>query len=269
MTDLLMTVNALLMDGDTTAALAQLDDHLAAHPDDTAARRARAELHVALHTPDHLHAALDDFAHIEAERTANDCLYLARIYDLLGLADPALAVLHAGLALDPTHPRLLQRLAEVLLAQGRFRDSLDQIDKLPRDWRQLQMVGDVLFDLGLAHNMGREQAIIAYTSALDILPLQQWAKPFRARMHLRLANIHQRLGDHKAVEREAAAAAKLIPDEPAVLFYQGWAQVKRGKPERALPLLQKAFAKAADPIRDEFRQTLAADPSCAALLDSL
>lgn len=269
MPDLLPTVNALLMDGDTTAALTLLTDHLDQHPADIDARRARAELYVALHTPDHLRAALDDFAQIEAHRTAEDCLYLARTYERLGLIDPALDILHAGLTLDPTHPRLLQRLAEVLLSQGRFRDSLDQIEKLPPDWRKLQMVGDVLFDLGLAHNMGREQAITAYLSALDLLPIQNWAKPFRARMHLRLANIHQRLGDHKAVEREVAAAAKLIPDEPAVLFYQGWAQVKRGKPERALPLLQKAFAKAADPIKAEFRETLAADPACAALLDSL
>jgi len=268
MSDLIQLVNAFLFDGDTDAALSALNDHLASHPDDADARRLRAETHMVLNSPDDLRAALDDFNALPAP-TPDDSLFMVRAYEQLGLPDQAITVLEAALESDSTHPRLLQRLAEILLAQGRYRDALDQVEKLAPDWRRLQMVGDVLFDLGVAHNMAREHGINAYRSALEIIPIKKWSEPFRARMHLRLANIYQRLGDHKAVEREAAAAAKLIPNEPAVAFYQGWAQVKRGKPAQALPLLQKAFAGASDAVQTEFRQTLAADPACESLLDSL
>jgi len=117
--------------------------------------------------------------------------------------------------------------------------------------------------------MARESAVTAYQAALQIIPIKKWSEPFRARMHLRLANIFQRLNDHKAVEREAAAAAKLIPGEPAVAFYQGWAQVKRGKPAQALTLLKKAFTGASEAVQADFRQTLSADPACESLLESL
>lgn len=268
MSDLLELVNAHLFDGDTQTALATLDAHLSAQPDDAEARRLRAETHMALNTPDHLRAALDDF-HTLTPPSPDDSLFMVRAYEQLGLPDQAITTLEAALILDSTHPRLLQRLAEILLAQGRYRDALDQVEKLAPDWRRLQMVGDVLFDLGLEHNMAREHAVSAYQSALSIIPIKKWSEPFRARMHLRLANIFQRLSDHKAVEREAAAAAKLIPDEPAVAFYQGWAQVKRGKPDQALTLFKKAFNGASDAVRDDFRKTLSADPACESLLDSL
>jgi tetratricopeptide (TPR) repeat protein len=268
MPDLMTTVSAHLMEGETTAALAALDEHLTQHPDDQDARRLRAETHLALGTPDDLRAALDDFAAL-SPHTSDDTLCITRAYERLNLPEQAIEALQAGLALDPTHPRLLQRLAEVLLSVGRYHDALDEIKKLPPDWRKLQMVGDVMFDLGLKEPMARPHCITAYQSALEIIPLQKWSQPFRARMHLRLANVNMRLGDYKAVEREAATVAKLIPNEPAVAFYQGWAQIKRGKPERALPMLKKAFAKASDVVRAEFRAVLADDPECAALLDSL
>jgi tetratricopeptide (TPR) repeat protein len=268
MSDLIELVNAHLFDGDTQAALTALDSHLDAQPDDADARRLRAETHMALNTPDHLRAALDDFNALPAP-TPDDSLFMVRAYEKLGLPDQAISTLEAALALDSTHPRLLQRLAEILLAQGRYRDALDQVEKLAPDWRRLQMVGDVLFDLGLAHNMAREHAVNAYQSALSIIPVAKWSEPFRARMHLRLANVFQRLGDHKAVEREAAAAAKLIPGEPAVAFYQGWAQVKRGKPAQALTLLKKAFTGASEAVQTDFRKTLSADPACESLLESL
>lgn len=268
MSDLLELVNAHLFDGDTHAALTALDAHLSANPDDSDAQRLRAETHMALSTPDHLRAALDDFNALPTP-TADDSLFMVRAYEQLGLPDQAISVLEAALTVDPTHPRLLQRLAEILLMQGRFRDALDQVEKLAPDWRRLQMVGDVLFDLGLAHNMAREHAISAYQSSLNIIPIQKWSEPFRARIHLRLANIFQRLSDHKAVEREAAAAAKLIPGEPAIAFYQGWAQVKRGKPDQALNLLKKAFANASEAVQADFRKTLSADPACESLLESL
>ncbi len=268
MSDLLDLVNAHLMDGDTQTALALMDAHLSAQPDDSDARRMRAETYMALNTPDDLRAALDDFALLTAP-TPDDTLFMVRAYEQLGLPEQSINVLEAGLLADPTHPRLLQRLAEVLTAQGRFRDALDQVEKLAQDWRQLQMVGDVMFDLSVAHNMARESAVTAYQSALQIIPIKKWSEPFRARMHLRLANIFQRLNDHKAVEREAAAAAKLIPGEPAVAFYQGWAQVKRGKPAQALTLLKKAFNGASEAVQADFRQTLSADPACESLLESL
>lgn len=266
--NILDVVNAHLMGGDTESALSALDDHLTAAPDDADARRLRAETRMALNTPDHLRAALDDFNALPS-LTPDDSLFIARAYEQLDLPDQAVTALQTALTLDDSHPRLLQRLAEVLLKQGRYRDALDQVEKLAPDWRRLQMVGDVLFDLGLEHSMGRSHAISAYQSALEIIPIKKWSEPFRARMHLRLANIQQRLGDHKAVEREAAAAAKLIPNEPAVAFYQGWAQVKRGKPDRAIPLLKKALDNAPEAVRAELRESLAADPECAALLESL
>jgi tetratricopeptide (TPR) repeat protein len=106
---LLQRAELLIEGGDLAAALAALDEHLRAHPDDEAARRLR--IAVCLRLPDPQHAALA-LADLDALASFAPADAIAR-WRLLREADPrsAAAALAAGWAAsgDP-------RLAEPLIA---------------------------------------------------------------------------------------------------------------------------------------------------------
>jgi tetratricopeptide (TPR) repeat protein len=263
MTDTIDKAAALLMDGATGEAL-----ELLISDDSTEAVRLRAQIRITLNEADSLRAALTDLDQINPW-TVDDVLYAAVAHQRLDDLDGAQGAIQRGLEAFPAHPRLLERLVDLMRERGDYKAGLDIIERMPKDWRLLQAVGDLMAEWGRTQPAVRGTAKMAYTSALTAMPRGKWTIPFKARLTLAMMGIMMQEGDYEDVAKGIVGAEMMIPGEPALKFYRGWVTARRGQPEKALDYLRAAFEAASEPVRQQFRDALSADSTCRDLLDAL
>lgn len=261
---------AFMATGELDDALAALDPHLAAHPDDAEARRMRAEVHARRPGEASLRAALVDYRALPA-LTSDDALRLSLLDERLGAPDDALSTIAQARAADPVHPRLIERQIGLLRALGRPAEALAVIESLDEaergNWRWQSWAGDLAMQMG---DFARARR--AYALALDGLERAgeamdaRWAGPERARLLLARAESARHLGDAASAEADLNAAAALIPDDPAIGFGRGLLAMLRGDEMAARALIEAALAAAPDVMRAAFIAELRADARFASLM---
>lgn len=253
-----------LLAGELDDALAVLTERLGSAPDDYAARRLRAEIYSTQNTPDSLRASLDDLARLaqDAAPQPDDALLTALVYERLGDLKRAAASLAQAVAAHPDHLRLRQRWMELAFKTGDLTMAQRAVQNVPDDWRLLELAADLTTQYALSTGEDDDllmQADLLYEMALRGLPSGDWGRPFKARILLARAGVNQRLNRPDEVARDAEAAAALIPSEPAVHFYAGWALVKRGSSAAGLARVKRALRAASEPVRDALWQSIARD----------
>jgi tetratricopeptide (TPR) repeat protein len=88
----------------------------------------------------------------------------------------------------------------------------------------------------------RERAPEAYRKALALGEGQRKINPRNANMLSYLAGYHAMLGDTRAAHEEIAAALRLMPRDPEVLYYLGLVCAQLGEKEKAIEALQHSVA---------------------------
>ncbi|MBK8136425.1 MAG: hypothetical protein IPK52_11390 [Chloroflexi bacterium] len=250
-----------LLAGEVEDALAALTVRLGAAPDDSAARRLRAETYTAQNTSESLRAALKDSMAIKAP-TPDDDLRVAVIYERLGDLPRAAAALETAVRIYPDNLRLRQRWMEIAFKTGNLSMAREAVQGVADDWRMLEQAADLT--VGYASATGEDdelltQAVALYDHALRELPSGEWNRPFRARLFLARAGVYLRLNMPDEVAHDADSAAKLIPSEPACHFYVGWSLVKRGSIAEGLARVKRALRSASEPVRDALWETISRD----------
>lgn len=258
----LQLAEAFLRTGELADALEALDTHLAAEPDDDAARRLRAAALLRVDDENSLRRALDDLAELatpEADDFARRSVICERLSDPSG----ALAAARRALELRPADERLSERLASLLAAQGDLTGALAVVRSQPRTWRWLEYEGDLL---------ARSGDYVTATARYGLALFQLEARPaddpltanLRAAMLLKRADAYRRLDHATQAEADLDAAAAIIPVDPFIPFLRGLLCAMRGDPDGALALCGPALTHASEPLRAEMRRILE-DPRFATL----
>lgn len=255
---------AFLQTGELNDALDALNTHLAQQPQDDRARRMR--IGVVRHLAgEHLHTALADFAQLQAPQP-DDAIQHSMLLEYAARPDDALDVLAQARTRWPDDERLTERYLHLLLAREKFDAALAVAQSLPRVWRWLQWEGDVLAaqgdDMlataryGLA--LARLDDVVTDSSAHYFAPIQ-------ARLLLARAGAYQRLGMLEQADEHYAAAARFVPDDPALPFNQGLLAWLRGDSQQALGLCRAALDSASDVLRENLLADLKTNPDLHAL----
>lgn len=250
-----------LLAGEINDALVALDARLENAPEDDAARRLRAEIYTTRNTPETLADALADLARLD-ERTPEDGLHIALIFERMGDLPRAIQTLAETSAAAPEHLRVRQRWMELAFKSGDLETARLAVRGLPDDWRMLELAGDLTARYAEATGEDDDlltQADALYEMALQSLPSGHWNSPFRARILLARASVNLRLNLPDEVAHYAELAGALIPTEPAYHFYIGWSLVKRGSGAQGFARVQRALKAASEPVYEALWETIAGD----------
>ncbi len=246
---------AFIEAGELTDALATLDNHLNAHPDDLDARRLRIDVLIRLPG-----RADDAFADLKALPELTDEDYVKRV-GWIGTTDEIEAALKRG-------ENLL--LADLLLSRlyktGESDRALTLLADLPKTWRLLGWSGD-FYALQGEDTVASEH----FCSALDQLgsvdnPLMALQ---RAALLLKRGAAYHRLRRYDEADADYQAAEAIIPDDPMIPFNRGLLIFEQGDLQRALPLCRNALDHASQTMRDHMRDLLLNDSRYQALAQTL
>lgn len=232
----------------------------------------RAEVRARKGTDDSLRGALDDYAQLTA-LTPDDAVRCSGLYERLGDLRGALHVIESARQQFPQEARLTERHVHLLHTDGQYAAALAVIRALPADqinsWRWQQWIGDLSAEMGSTTN-----AVEAYSKALDLLEAHsagmdaRWALPLRARMLLARSSVNRKSEAYTIADADAAAAAALIPDDPAVPFNRGLIAAMRGDLTTAKALIRQALDAAPEIMREAFVRELDADARFSSLLQA-
>lgn len=270
----LALAEAYIHAGELREALAALDAHLAAHPDEDQARRLRARLQMGMAQADDqalLRAALDDLERI-AQPDADDHHWRSIILQRMGDSAGARTAMRHALMLRPRDERLAERLIALCLEAGDHEQAehvLQAIlrDDMPNRWRWLIWQGDIA-----ARRGNDEAAAASYSAALDEMTLRlgngsgnALIENMRAQTLIKRAAAHNLLRRFAAADADYAAAERIIPDDPMIPFQRGLILYAAGNASqtalrRALPMLRDALDAAVPALRDQMRDMLLDNP---------
>ncbi len=254
---------AFIRAGELDDALAALDQHLEAHPDDDDARRLRID--VLLRLP----ARADDaLAALQAlpELTEEDTIARLGVLIRLGASDALDTTLEGAYARFPDSLALADLLLARLYARRSSDRALELLADLPKSWQMLRWGGDFFALKG-----DDRSAAEHFCSALDQIgeskdPLLQLQK---ATLLLKRADAYRRLKQYADADADYQAAAVIIPDDPMIPFNRGLLIFEQGNLRGALPLCREALDHAPDALRDRMRDVLYDDPRYGALAQAL
>lgn len=273
---------AFIQAGELTDALDALDLHLGAAPEDHDARRLRANVRRRLGSPADLTAALADLDALP-QRTTDDALNRAAILGDLGQDDAARDVLLAALDDAPTHERLAEAVVTRLRAMGDVARAQAIVAAQPDGWRWSAWAGDLAAQSGdpaaaIHHYDAAIAALeIRYPDLLAAEPAHTLDAPDRtqaaamtvsgayARLRLARGDAYAQQDMPDAAQADYIAAARRLPDDPAVPFNQGLLLARHGELDAALALCRPALEAAPVPLAAAFKSALQADPRLHAL----
>lgn len=239
---------AFIQTGELNDALDALNTHLAQQSQDDRARRLR--IGVCKHLGgDHLQTALTDFEHIHTPEP-EDVIQHSTLLEQSRQPDAALGVLAKAHNQWANHERLTERYLQVLLAHSQTETALLVVGVQPREWRWLQWEGDALALRG-DHLLATARYGLALAQLADLVTeaSARYFAPIQARLLLARAGAYCRAGLLDQAEEHYAAAATLIPDDPAIPFNQGLLAWLRGDQEQALRLCRAALQSARESLR--------------------
>lgn len=265
---------AFIQAGELPDALDALNQHLTTTPDDPQARRLRAEINARMATSEHLESALADLQNL-SEMTTDDVILQMNLLEKLNRTEEALQV--AANAPYMTHQRLAEQYLHLLRSHQHHQKAMEIVRALqtasPDAWHWSQWAGDLSSDLN-----NHKQAIQHYSDALATIqkryPIdtQSTAQVLAsgnmgdavsltiegifARLLLARAEAHQHTEQWGLAEADYKAAAKLIPDDPVILFNLGVIAFRRGNPDNACALCQQALQKASPTLHNHMLASL-------------
>ncbi len=262
---------ALLVTGDVTDALAELDQATRLAPDDPRPHFRRAELWIGLGDVQSLKKAW--LALVRAITLGMDSaevhFHLMRTLFELNELEGAQAAYEAAVRLDRGNARLREWGLRIAIRAGDLTRALKLVRKekaaMPDDFHWMRWEAEILLRQG-ALSAARK----AYTA---VLRLHAPARPDPAAwdasrwgdLYLRRAEICRRQGDYPAALADLAQAGAFVPDDPGVSFGRGLVLWAQGDPDGALPYLGAALSAAGPDVRAGFRQELAGYPRLADL----
>ena len=142
----------------------------------------------------------------------------------------AIEALERVLAAQPNNERALNRMAEICLHIGRFKEARIAHERARRSNRKTRSNNLELLYLFSGDFARAEQAGEAWIKEKPGSKYALWYHPLPALM----------LGHLDAAEQRLAAALELYPDEPLVLNVQGMLHARRGQRNLALECIRKA-----------------------------
>ncbi|MBZ0291447.1 MAG: hypothetical protein K8L99_02665 [Anaerolineae bacterium] len=246
---------AFIQAGELRDALAALDQQLDIQADDQI-HRLRAAVLLRLGDADSLQMALTALDQI-ANPTQADHIQRSVILEQSGDLAGALRVLEA---LSPEDERRAERRVRLLTEIGDFDHALKEIRHQPRSWRWLQWEGDVLVQLGDDRMAtARYGLALAQLEARHDPAVDRYLRPAWARLLLARAHAYRRLDEIDSAAEHYAAAEQLIPDDPALPFYEGLLLAQQGDLDGALALCRTAWQRAPEALRTEMQHELNSD----------
>ena len=253
---------AFLRAGELDEALAALDEHLQAHPNDSDVQRLR--INVLIRLPRRAQATLEALQTLP-ELTKDD--YTTRFGALLHLHLPGVdeALVQAA-ARFSAHPALAELALEVLHRRGASDQALELLAGLPQTPHWLSWHG-TFCTLGGDYRAAAEQycsALAQLADTKDPLRLLQ-----RATLLLKRADAYRRLKQYADSEADYLAAEAIIPDDPMIPFNRGLLIFEQGNLRRALPPCRDALDHAPDALREHMRHALLDEPRYCTLAQAL
>lgn len=243
--------DAFIHTGELYDALDALTSHLTDNPHDDAALRLRAQVRLRQGS-DALSAALRDMNALH-NLTADDHALLSVIHERLNDYPSAIAAARRAFSISRDE-RHAERLTDLYLATQHYSEALSVIRRHDLDnWRWLQREADILVllgdDIAAADRYG---AALAQLAGHFDLTQDGAARALMARMLIARAHVFRRLGQLEDAERDYAAAAKSIPDDPAVTFNRGIVAALQGDESDAVEYCDAALKAAPPMLRREF-----------------
>lgn len=252
--DPMTLARAFIQTGELDDALDALNAQLTAVPDDSGARRLRAEVLARRTAKPDLLAAIADLEAL-AERDASDWLRLSGLYERLGDLPAALRAVEVAAAVEPDDLRLIEREVMLLIRLGHAEAARARASSLPETWTWLQLRGTAAGAAG-----DHAAAVAHFTQALAVFP----AKPAgsrdtalldAARAHLITlrASAAWAGGDLDQADADYGAAAQILPGDPLLPFNRGMIAAARGDLAAARALCAAAYASASPRRREVLR----------------
>lgn len=252
--DLMTLARAFIQTGELDDALDALNAQLTAVPDDSEARRLRAEVFARRTAAHDLLAAVADLEALD-DRAASDWLRLSGLYERLGDLAAALRAVEVAAAVEPDDPRLIEREVTLLIRLGDAAAARARASSLPETWTWLQLRGTAAEAAG-----DHAAAVIDFTRALEVFPATpagsgDTALLDAARAHLITlrASAEWAAGDLDLADADYAAAAQILPGDPLLPFNRGMIAAARGDLTAARALCAAAYASASPRIREVMR----------------
>lgn len=254
---------ALIHAGELDDALATLDQHLAAVPDDSAARRLRID--VLLRLPGRAKDALAEMDTLTTP-TPDDLLQRAQLLEMLGDEDGAFAAVAQSWGQRP-ELRTGELLLRFLYQRHEADRALELLVDLPKTWKWLGWCGDF-------HSMRGDFSIAADHYSDALIQLDQTEKNAitetqRAHLLLKRADAYRRLKRYADADADYRAAEAIIPDDPLIPFNRGLLIYEQGNLRQALPLCRDALDHAPETLRDYMRNLLMDEPRYRTLAQAL
>lgn len=174
------------------------------------------------------------------------CAQLGQVLDLQGRPTKAEFAYIAALKYDPGNVVALQGLGMVFLRKGQMDVAIESFRKAAA---QQNRDGPALADLGTALSLAgrREEAESVLREAVA-------RSPRNAQVWTAWGNYLFRIENYPAAAEAHTTATRLRPGDPRLMMNLGAALTAMGRPEQAIPLLQKALTGAPD--LDEARYNL-------------
>lgn len=260
---------AFIKTGEMADALDALNQQLETHPDDPNARRLRARVLLLLrHEPD-LQQAVSDLQAL-AEMTSDDWVQLSIIYERLGQLDDAVHAMRQALSSDLSAERKVERLVRLLVVQANYEDALVLVRQQTRNWRWLQIEGDILAQSG-DHMMAtaRYGLAIAQLEGRFDLEREDYLRAIKGRLLLARAHAYRRIGQYQQADEHYTAAQAITSADKSLDFYRGVLRALQGDAQGALDLCQGALAQSSELVRAELLGELRENLALKSLYDQL
>lgn len=264
----LQLAEAFIQTGELNDALAALDEHLLAQPDDDDARRLRASVKQRLGGEAQLQAALNDLDKI-AQPTAEDHVQRSVIYEYREHPTGALAAIMDAQRLAPDDERIAERYLQLLLKQGAYAAALELIQMQARTWRWLEREGDV-------HALQGDYTLATARYGLALAQLDErfpagdpYTEAFRARLLMARGHAFRHLEQIEQAAEHYQQAQKITPADVMIAFNLGVLDALQGELKRAVTTCQAALKDAPPHLREEMQRELNDTPALSALKQAL
>jgi len=257
---------AYLETGELNLALAALDEHLTAFPQDDSARRLRVQ--VLRDFPEGIATALADLDAL-AEPNASD--YGVRGSILLGQGDVlgAAAAYERAWTLSPVG--YAEFYFRVLKDLGQYERALVVLDSLPQAWHWHQAHGEVDALRGdlptaLAHFT---QAAAKLSALIAVAKDKRLLIAMQANLLLKRADAYRRSGRYAQADADYQAAEAAEPGDAAIPFNRGLVRFEQGDLDAAVRLCRDGWSRANADMRAAMRAELTTDARYQPLVDAL
>jgi tetratricopeptide (TPR) repeat protein len=253
----LQLAEAFLKTGELDDALNALDEHLAAQPDDASVLRMRAAVLLRLGDPQQLNRALADLRRIDAP-IADDWVQRSVIYERQGALAQAIEAMQHAQTIAPDSERIIERLVQLLIANGDLETALEQVRAQERNWRWLQWEADILVLMGDdTMASARYGLVLALLNELD--GDSHHVRAIGGRVVLARAECYRRLGEIESARDHYLVAQKIYPDDPTIDFNLGLLLALEGDTASAIDRCRAAYQRANAALQAEMRATLTSD----------